>query len=1067
MTRKIATFFVLCLFVASLPLASALGAKAVKLSKSQSTLDVASESANDRLQMVNPSQQQATGKAGVVEEVALGYMGPDAGSMQIGRTYYDYQHNGTMGRMIAQGADGRVHFAYMRLPSYPQASTRAPYYNSAVFTGITWNLSHTDPGIVVESEYSGYVQAGVWNNRGVVAYHATDTLDLVYKSWTKVDNSSGGGNWSIIGGNPTPPANCEGVESGGQETNEYIWPKLDVKYSGGNGYIHMLSSEYDTIGQASLVYNRATSIGAGMYGTCAKFVDSIVSTGYVPVADPNGDKVALVWTKQKYDENDTEELMAFSSRLYSDIVYWENSNNGDPSNWGTVTNITNYPKSYNTTDSTYAVADVTALYDAEHYLHVVWMSGQCWPDEAGEETIWYYPEPGALWHWSQRPEQTGAITQVAQSDNNPCGNNENASTGTFNREVAKPNLVECGGNLYVTYTHFTGINPALGGPDDCSAGGYANGDICARASASNGLTWGPEVNLTSTNSNGCAAGSCFSEHWASSVRYADSLYIMYIEDKDAGGWAGGGANSQGAVTDNPVIFRVHPCFPMETFVTMEVSPEGFIDPFNTQPNVAIDTTFTLTNLGNDDANWSHTITYLSGTNWLSLAPGSGSIPPAVNNTGDVTLTATGPATEGLYQAVVNISHNDTKATIEIPVDLYCFTNFYLPENATIRTNANELTVQQVSRVGVQDLGSQMEWFSNNDVMLYDGSLVIGYDANNLFTNIFYELGDTVADDNPLRELRALGPTGYDSTSYPYRYATGLGCTADSTIGFMSEFYASKHPDSGGFYVGTFKLYPGPNAVTDVDINDVLIGYATDWDVPSDTGSDNRGHADAARQLVYQQGYYLGSPDGNDYKFGGIAYRGGPNAPDSALGGFYWENDVYVYPDEATNSTGGYHADSLWTYMTHASTWGPQPEAAVADSIEDLNCVISIADDISLTWTASVRDTVEFYIIFAGDITGVKTDAGLKISVDKAEKFICEYVNPEAAFCEDCKCGDADGNTIWNISDAVFLIAYIFGGGPAPDPLCLGDADGNGIVNISDAVYLIAYIFGGGPEPHCP
>jgi uncharacterized protein (TIGR02145 family) len=30
----------------------------------------------------------------------------------------------------------------------------------------------------------------------------------------------------------------------------------------------------------------------------------------------------------------------------------------------------------------------------------------------------------------------------------------------------------------------------------------------------------------------------------------------------------------------------------------------------------------------------------------------------------------------------------------------------------------------------------------------------------------------------------------------------------------------------------------------------------------------------------------------------------------------------------------------------------------------------------------------------------------------------------------------------------------------------GDADGNGIVNVSDAVYLISYIFGGGSEPEC-
>jgi hypothetical protein len=62
------------------------------------------------------------------------------------------------------------------------------------------------------------------------------------------------------------------------------------------------------------------------------------------------------------------------------------------------------------------------------------------------------------------------------------------------------------------------------------------------------------------------------------------------------------------------------------------------------------------------------------------------------------------------------------------------------------------------------------------------------------------------------------------------------------------------------------------------------------------------------------------------------------------------------------------------------------------------------------------------------------------------------------------CGDADGNAIVNVSDVVYLITYIFAGGPSPDPLATGDVDMNEIVNVSDAVYLIGYIFGGGPPP---
>ncbi|MGB5107770.1 MAG: M1 family metallopeptidase [Candidatus Zixiibacteriota bacterium] len=68
------------------------------------------------------------------------------------------------------------------------------------------------------------------------------------------------------------------------------------------------------------------------------------------------------------------------------------------------------------------------------------------------------------------------------------------------------------------------------------------------------------------------------------------------------------------------------------------------------------------------------------------------------------------------------------------------------------------------------------------------------------------------------------------------------------------------------------------------------------------------------------------------------------------------------------------------------------------------------------------------------------------------------VNPPSALC-----GDADANAIVTISDAVYLINYIFVGGPAPAGAG-GDPDCNSIVTISDAVYLINYIFAGGPAP---
>ncbi|MFA6042467.1 MAG: Ig-like domain-containing protein [Patescibacteria group bacterium] len=65
------------------------------------------------------------------------------------------------------------------------------------------------------------------------------------------------------------------------------------------------------------------------------------------------------------------------------------------------------------------------------------------------------------------------------------------------------------------------------------------------------------------------------------------------------------------------------------------------------------------------------------------------------------------------------------------------------------------------------------------------------------------------------------------------------------------------------------------------------------------------------------------------------------------------------------------------------------------------------------------------------------------------------------------CGDVDASGVTDITDAVFLINYLFGGSSQnPSPYRFGDPDGSGFISVSDAVYLINYIFGGGPAPVC-
>jgi Domain of unknown function (DUF362)/Dockerin type I domain len=62
------------------------------------------------------------------------------------------------------------------------------------------------------------------------------------------------------------------------------------------------------------------------------------------------------------------------------------------------------------------------------------------------------------------------------------------------------------------------------------------------------------------------------------------------------------------------------------------------------------------------------------------------------------------------------------------------------------------------------------------------------------------------------------------------------------------------------------------------------------------------------------------------------------------------------------------------------------------------------------------------------------------------------------------CGDANSDEAINVSDAVYIINYVFVGGDPPEPMEAGDTNCDGTCNVSDAVWIINYVFVGGNEP---
>jgi len=97
--------------------------------------------------------------------------------------------------------------------------------------------------------------------------------------------------------------------------------------------------------------------------------------------------------------------------------------------------------------------------------------------------------------------------------------------------------------------------------------------------------------------------------------------------------------------------------------------------------------------------------------------------------------------------------------------------------------------------------------------------------------------------------------------------------------------------------------------------------------------------------------------------------------------------------------------------------------------------------------------------FIGDISGLSefSDSLEDVILGPGDSLAYDVI-------EECMVGDANRDKETDIDDVVYLINYIFAGGPTPEPVGAGDADCSGGVDIDDVVYLINYIFAGGPVP---
>ncbi len=1054
MSRKLSLLLVLALFLLSIVSVPAFAAKAKIASGTSDQGSGGSHREFPRLKVDGAGDGSFTLSSKPVNS-SQQYLGFNPTAVKtVGMTYYDQQHNGSMGRQIVVGG-GWVHNTWMisSTGSNTNVDRTVAYfgYKLGGAVGDTARIGN------LEGSNFGYGYCNIAMDQSgdfgaIVAYHISSQGTIYTPDF-------GVGQGSFEPPITFPAANCQGIVVG-QDTPEgkYIWPVIcsDVD-ANGDGILHAVSTETTPDGSTdlqSIVYFR-TSAGYDSVGvTCGVWMDSVENIMPVVAADPNSPNVAVVYF-QPAD-------YAFSAGVQqrnNDLVYRENTNYGignTLASWP-ITYVTNYDGS----DKERCYTDVDAMYSSDGCLHIAW-NAIVFDSAATSPTA--NSDKVKLRHWDDCNQCLSLVSDANYTD-------DNYARPAWNAHISKMTMSQCivAGDtlLYMVYTKRPSSNAAPDGSWD----DVANGEIFAQASSTGGETWGPPVNLTNTVTNNCATGACMSEDWPSAAMYVtDSLRIQYIEDHDAGI----AIQTEGLWTNNPVINRSAYCFAMDSFVDINATPAEFKYPYHTTPNQIKNETITLANAGNTTGNWS----VATSASFISFVGAtSGTCNAGCSNTASFVAKITGPATEGFYQGVINVTvtspDKGPAAVVAVPVELHNFTIFYLPKNVAIRTNLVRMNVNQASEIADAKPLASFSFFSDSSDYIADGFLILGTGKDSLTYSTFGGGGGTGAPtaSNPYGYLYAATDSMiYDADStglIGVRHASGKGYNRDSTLEFISDVYAPKHPDSALFMILRYYIYKGPKNPTGT-VSNLSVGYYVDIDIPGDTGVNNLAGFDTTlspnatrRNILYQRGTMPASPDNNHNRYLGIGGRTHQGFP--PLGGFVVPNPTYIHPEA------GWENDSLWKYLQAVTApvgigggdydiFPPHTDPGGSTG-EDLSA------NLLLLRGATVRgdtagtgpDTLKVAVIIGGT-PSTGNFAQLTATFDRAYKFM--RLNKLMY----CRCGDADGNTSLNISDAVRLINFIFAGAAAPNPICRGDADGNGAINISDAVRLINYIFAGAAAP---
>jgi hypothetical protein len=206
-------------------------------------------------------------------------------------------------------------------------------------------------------------------------------------------------------------------------------------------------------------------------------------------------------------------------------------------------------------------------------------------------------------------------------------------------------------------------------------------------------------------------------------------------------------------------------------------------------------------------------------------------------------------------------------------------------------------------------------------------------------------------------------------------------------------------------------------------------------------------------------------------------------------GMYWSvffviahtDDPLIHFDSSPDS--GYSLDNIppigvksleiagKTGQTLLLTWivpGEYPGEQPATAYDIRYSTTPIGSDTATWWTNATQCTGEPYPAPAGSIDSFMVTLDLTQTYYFAMKLLDDRPNYSGiSNIVRFKCGDVDGDGGLNAADVVYLINYLYIGGPPPVPMAVGDVNCDGAINAADVVYLINYLYIHGPKPCSP